>query len=120
VSAPKSRGRRPVNLRRNKVRDPIHDEIVHRAGNVVGIAVSHELPGPYDANSRRWPNAKERAFMWEGEPPPFDEAARRRTYDMNKHLTDDLGSDVTIVVGSPYIRSASEFLFRRIIKKRKR
>ena len=105
--------------RRKKPRNSIHDEVVHSASNVVGVPVGHEPAGPNDADSTRWPNAEERAFLWKGKPPLVDEVSRRRTYDMNKHLADDLGSDVTIVVGSPYVRSSSEFLFRRVIKKRK-
>lgn len=119
MSTPKSSRGRAFNLRRKKLRDALHDEVVHSSSSVIGVPVGHELTGPDDADASRWPNAEERSFMWEGEPPPFDEISRRRTYDMNKHLTDDLGSDVTIKVGSPYIRSSSEFLFRQIIKKRK-
>lgn len=41
---------------------------------------------------------EERAALWEGEPPPFDEIWHRRMNDANKELIDDLRGRVTIRV----------------------
>jgi hypothetical protein len=117
TGAPETSGIR--NRLRQKRGGSGHQEVVHRAGNVVSVAVGHELPRPVDDGPAWRPDAEERAFVWGGEPPSFDEAAVRATYDLNKELANDLRRNVTIVVGSPYIRTSSHLLFRRKIKKRR-
>lgn len=104
--------------RRSKRRSKVRKKVVDCAKNVVGVPVTHKLTGPNDAGVGRWPNAKERAFVWRGKPPPVDEAARIATYDLNIKLANDLRRNVTIVKGSRYIRSSSECLFVGKRKKR--
>jgi len=115
----KSRRGRFSDLRRKKPGDAIHEEIVESPVNVIGVSVAHEATRPKNGGISGWPNAEQRTLIWKGEPPLLDEVSRRRTYDMNVKLADDLGRDVTIIVGSPYIGTASEFLYGGEIKKRK-
>lgn len=96
-----------------------HQKIVDRTSGVIGVPVGHELPRLIDDRFAWRPDAEERAFVWRGEPPPFDEFSIRATYDLNKELADDLRRDVAVVVGSPYIRTSSKLLFRRKIKERR-
>jgi hypothetical protein len=72
-------------------RKPLHNEIVKRTHYVIGIPVSHELTGPIDAHVTRWPNPEKGSVIWHGKPPSLDEAARWRTYDLNKELANNLG-----------------------------
>ena len=106
--------------RRAKLRrKTIKNEKIKRPSHVISIPVRQKLTGPFNAVSARWPDAKERALLWRGKTPPFDELARRRTYDVNKKLADDLGRDVAVVIGCPYIRTSSHLLFSRKMKKRR-
>ena len=74
----------PCNARRKKSGSSVHEEVVESARDVIGISVGHELSGPINTDVARWPNSEERAFIWKVKPPPLNETARRRIYDLNK------------------------------------
>ena len=75
------------------------EEILDGPRNVVSVPVSHSLARPIDADFGSGPDAEERAVVWRGKPPPRDEVALRRSYDMNKKLADDLSRSATIKIG---------------------
>jgi hypothetical protein len=97
--------------------DDPHKEVSESRGDVIGIAVGHSSSGPSDAESGGRPDAIERSFVWGGKPPPPDEVSRRRTYDLNKELTDDLSGHVAIEMGGYFISSSSELLVRKMKKR---
>ena len=71
-----------------------------RTGNKVGIAIGKGAGRPLNAELSGGPGAKERAALWDGEPPPIDDKWIRRSYDLNKKLADYLSGHMTIKIGS--------------------
>lgn len=48
---------------------------------------------------------EEMTALWQGEPPPLDEAGDRQIYDLNKELLDDLCGGVPVKSGRRVIKS---------------
>ena len=74
-------------------------ESKERVRGRVGVPVRESVIRPFDAGFSRGPDAKERAAIWKGEVPPFDESWHRAMYDLNKELGNYLSSRVTIKIG---------------------
>src|SRR5580704_10876040 len=72
----------------------------------VSINICHGESGPDDAVAIWGPNAEQRAAMWCGEPPPFDDAYDRATYDLNKELADNLRGGLAVESGNWFARTA--------------
>ena len=74
------------------------------AGDKVGVSIKKGRARPSDTVGTRRPDAEDRALMWDGEPPPFDEAGLRHLYDLNEELADNLRGRVTIKVGPTCVK----------------
>lgn len=99
-------GQAPLALQRSAMNKP--NERVRR---IVRVTVAKEGAGPFDADVGRWPDPKERAALWSGEPPILDESWVRRVYNDNKELADYLGNRVCIKVGRLSARTLFMDLF---------
>jgi len=75
--------------------DDVREE---RVGDSFGGLVVKGGSGPLDASLSWRPNPEDRAMMWEGEPPLFDDTWHRKVYDMNKEFTDYLRGCIAIEV----------------------
>ena len=73
-----------------------------RQRDEVSVSVREGRGGPANARADGRPDpeqwSRERAALWGGEPPVFDESLIDRVNDMNKDLADYLRDRVSIVV----------------------
>lgn len=74
-------------------------EIEESVGRVGGIAIAHGGWGPADADCCRWPDASEQSPVRSDEPPALNQVRHGRAHDLDKELPDDLGRDLTVIVG---------------------
>src|SRR5271165_5639886 len=83
-----------------------------RVGDVVSGSIVEGVERPRYATFDWRPNPEERAFMWKGKPPPFDETSHGRMYDVNKKLTNDLCGGIAVKIGGVIARSTIRNRFR--------
>jgi len=74
-------------------------------GRYICIPVIKTRAGPENAMPCRRPDPEERAAVWQGEAPPFDEVGHRGMYDVNKKLIDDLSGRVSAKIGRLTVRT---------------
>ena len=74
-------------------------------GRDICIPVIKMRARPENAVPCRRPDPEERAAVWQGEPPPFDEVGHRGMYDVNKKLIDDLRGRVSVKIGHLTVRT---------------
>jgi len=78
----------------------------HSGRGIISVSVAHGRERPIERNGGCGPDTGEFVGNQSLKSPSFNEAWHRATYDVNKHLTENLGRGFTIKIGDGFTKPA--------------